>query len=264
MLERDGRRATVPFGALVFDPSNNIFVHPNDTIYMYAEPQTFASVWGDSRRNSHYGWGRRGSDFALGPPSSAHPFGAWRISLAEAVAKAGGFNDGAADPASVFLYRGELRQVAEQIGVDVSKFDGPIIPVIYEVNFRDPAGYFLAKQFDMRNKDIIYVSNAGLGRSNKGADILKTCYGDSGRSDCLRDYFFHAQDRYCWKMPAAPPASSSDTEVLKATPKGLPSRAASAAAGNMSGLEPGIRRVFGDCPREVGPGCTCRAVHDEN
>ena len=26
MLERDGRRATVPFGALVFDPSNNIFV----------------------------------------------------------------------------------------------------------------------------------------------------------------------------------------------------------------------------------------------
>ncbi|MGA2794999.1 MAG: polysaccharide biosynthesis/export family protein, partial [Roseiarcus sp.] len=41
MLERDGRRATVPFGALVYEPSNNIFVRPNDTIYVYSEPQTF-------------------------------------------------------------------------------------------------------------------------------------------------------------------------------------------------------------------------------
>lgn len=41
MLERGGRRATVPFGALVYEPSNNIYVHPNDTIYLYREPQTF-------------------------------------------------------------------------------------------------------------------------------------------------------------------------------------------------------------------------------
>src|ERR1019366_9187729 len=33
MLERDGKRATVPFGALVYDPSNNIYARPNDTIY---------------------------------------------------------------------------------------------------------------------------------------------------------------------------------------------------------------------------------------
>ena len=41
MLERGGRRATAPFGALVYEPSNNIWVHPNDTIYLYREPQTF-------------------------------------------------------------------------------------------------------------------------------------------------------------------------------------------------------------------------------
>jgi polysaccharide export outer membrane protein len=28
------------------------------------------------------------------------------------------------------------------------------------MNFRDPAGYFLATKFQMRNKDVIYVSNA--------------------------------------------------------------------------------------------------------
>ena len=42
-LERQGHRASVPFGALVYEPSNNIFVIPNDTIYLYSEPQTFVA-----------------------------------------------------------------------------------------------------------------------------------------------------------------------------------------------------------------------------
>ena len=41
MLERNGRRATAPFGALVYQPDNNIYAHPGDTIYVYSEPQTF-------------------------------------------------------------------------------------------------------------------------------------------------------------------------------------------------------------------------------
>src|SRR5262249_14322916 len=85
--------------------------------------------------------------------------GVWRITLAEAVAKAGGLRDDAADPASVFLYRGETRDVAEAMGIDCSKFQGPIIPVIYNINLRNPGSYFLATTFEMRNKDVIYVSN---------------------------------------------------------------------------------------------------------
>jgi len=65
-----------------------------------------------------------------------------------------------ADPASVFLYRGELPEVAQRLGVDVTKFSGPIIPVVYNINFRDPAGYFLATRFQLRNKDVLYASNA--------------------------------------------------------------------------------------------------------
>ena len=41
MLERNGKRATVPFGALVYEPGNNIWAWPGDTIYLYKEPQTF-------------------------------------------------------------------------------------------------------------------------------------------------------------------------------------------------------------------------------
>ena len=87
-------------------------------------------------------------------------FDAWRISLAEAIAKAGGLNDTLADPASVFIYRGETRQLAQKLGIDISKFAGPIIPVVYNVNFRDPAGYFFATKFQMRNKDVVFESNA--------------------------------------------------------------------------------------------------------
>ena len=48
MLERDGRRGLAPFGALVYEPANNILVHPNDTIYLYREPQTFLAFGADS------------------------------------------------------------------------------------------------------------------------------------------------------------------------------------------------------------------------
>ena len=154
MLERSGKRATVPFGALVYEPSNNIYVHANDTVYLYREPLTFVA-FGASGRQGQF------------------PFDAWRISLVEAVGKVGGLNDESADPAAVFLYRGETRRVAEMLGIDCSRFDGPIIPIIYIVNFRDPAGYFLATKFWMRNKDVIYVSNSMVTESAKAMNYFR-------------------------------------------------------------------------------------------
>lgn len=141
MLERAGKRTTIPFGQLVYEPTNNIFVHPDDTIYVYREPQTFVA-------------------FGASGAQGQFNFDAWRISLAEAVGKAGGLNDSSADPASVFLYRGESREVAERLGVDTSRFPGPVIPIVYNVNFRDPSGYFMATKLQVRNKDVVYISNA--------------------------------------------------------------------------------------------------------
>ena len=74
MLERDNKRAIAPFGALVYEPSNNIYVHPDDTIYVYREPQTFVA-------------------FGAAGQQGQFNFEAWRVSVAEAVAKAGGLND---------------------------------------------------------------------------------------------------------------------------------------------------------------------------
>jgi polysaccharide biosynthesis/export protein len=163
MLERNGRRETVPFGALIYEPENNIYVRPRDTIFIYSEPQTFL------------GFGATGSQAAsAGGNNRQFAFGAWRISLAEGMAKAGGLADAQADPASVFLYRGETREVAQLLGIDCRPYPGPIIPVIYNINLRDPAGFFLATKFEMRNKDVIYASNALSVDSTKFLTYLRT------------------------------------------------------------------------------------------
>jgi polysaccharide biosynthesis/export protein len=158
VFERDRRRVVIPFGAIVDVPANNIFVRPNDIIYVYREPQTFLA-FGASGRQGQF------------------PFEAWRVSLAEAVGKAAGLTDTQADPGSVFLYRGEPRDVAVELGVDVSKFDGPIIPVIYNLDLRDPAGYFLASKFEIRNKDVIYVSNASSVEASKFLTYVRLIIG---------------------------------------------------------------------------------------
>ena len=147
MLERGGRRATVPFENLVMNAKNNIYILPGDRIYVYLESQKFIA------------FGATGFNTA-GTQQAEIPFGAWRINLAEAVAKAGGLGDVQADPGAVFLYRQEPREVAQLLGADMARFNGPLVPVIFSVSFRDPGGYFLATRLQMRNGDIIFVANA--------------------------------------------------------------------------------------------------------
>lgn len=155
MLEREGKRATVPFANLVYMPSNNIFVQPNDRIYLYREPMKFLA-------------------FGATGQQGEFNFDAWRINLAQAVAKAGGLLDFQADPGSIFLYRREPREVAEQLGVDCTNFSGGSIPIIFSVSFQDPAGYFLATKVEMRPFDVIYVANAPQVDITKALVFLNT------------------------------------------------------------------------------------------
>jgi polysaccharide biosynthesis/export protein len=177
VFEREGRRALVPFGAIVDVPANNIYVRAHDIIYVFREPQTFlafgavgASAGGGVGAITLTGGG-------LGTRGGQLPFDAWRITLSEALAKTNGLSDLTANPSSVFLYRGETRHVAELLGVDCSKFDGPIIPIIYNIDMRNPAGFFLASKFEMRNKDVIYVSNASSIESAKLMSFIRLVVG---------------------------------------------------------------------------------------
>jgi polysaccharide biosynthesis/export protein len=159
MLERGGKRATVPFENLVMDAHNNIFVLPGDRIYVYQEQQKFMAFGALSINVAGALPGDRGQ--------GQFTFDAWRLNLAEAVGKAGGLADALADPGAVFLYRQEPREVAQLLGADMTRFDGPLVPVIFWTSFRDPGGYFLATRFQMRNDDILFVANAASIESGK-------------------------------------------------------------------------------------------------
>lgn len=142
-LQRDTRESTVFFDTILADPRENIYIHPGDIIYAYREPHRFLAMG------------------AVLTPGMID-FGATKISLAEAVARASGLNDDRADPSDVFLYRNAPRRRLEEASVDLSKFprSQKIIPVIFRAKFRDSASYFAATNFQLENKDVIYVSNS--------------------------------------------------------------------------------------------------------
>jgi polysaccharide export outer membrane protein len=141
MVNRNQKVAVAPFEALVYEPANNIYIQPRDLVFLYREPQTFLA------------FGATGKQAQV-------PFDAWRLSLAEALAKAGGLLDDHAEPRWVFLFRAERQTVAHELDPKCAVTDGRYVPVVYLLDLRDPASMFLATQFPMRNKDILYVSNA--------------------------------------------------------------------------------------------------------
>jgi polysaccharide export outer membrane protein len=140
-IQRNSREATVLFRTLVDAPQENIYVRPGDTVFVNRERRTYL-VFGATEQA-----GRIDFDDS-------------NLTLGEAIAKTGGLLDGRADPAQVFLYREVPRETLEKVGVDVSHFSGDIIPTVFRANLRDPAMFFAIQQFKMKDKDIIYVSNA--------------------------------------------------------------------------------------------------------
>jgi polysaccharide export outer membrane protein len=155
-LTRGDVTVTVPMEEIVSDPSENVYIWPSDVITVFRAPQTF-SVFGATVNNLQV------------------PFGAEKINLAQAIAKAGGLQDARSDPEAVFLFRFEPPKVVQALGVPVlsAKPDGPS-PVLYHLDLQQVLGYFLAKQIAMHDEDIIYVANAPMTDLQKFFTLIGT------------------------------------------------------------------------------------------
>jgi polysaccharide export outer membrane protein len=145
-LQRDGRRVKVLLSHVVHDPSENIFVRPNDVIFLTRESPTFTAL--GALNQNVFGF------------NSEIPFDVETLTLAQAMGKAGGLNDQQSDPGEIYVYRYEDRAFLSKLGVDVNRFTLDRIPTIYHLNLRDPSGLLLASAFQMRTKDVMYVANA--------------------------------------------------------------------------------------------------------
>jgi polysaccharide export outer membrane protein len=145
-LQRDGRRVKVLLSRVVYDPRENIFIRPNDVIFVAREAPTFTAL--GALNQNVFGF------------NSEIPFDVETLTLAQAMGKAGGLNDQQSDPSEIYVYRYEDRHFLEKLGVDSTRFTFDRVPTIYRLNLRDPSGMLLAAGFQMRSKDVMYVANA--------------------------------------------------------------------------------------------------------
>lgn len=147
-LQRDGKRVKVLLSRVVHDPRENIYIRPNDVIFITHEAPTFTAL--GALNQNVFGF------------NSEISFDVETFTLAQAIGKSGGLNDQQSDPAQVFIFRYEDRRFLEKLGVDTRRFVYDRIPTIYHLNLRDPSGMLLAAGFQMRSKDVMYVANAAV------------------------------------------------------------------------------------------------------
>jgi polysaccharide export outer membrane protein len=158
-LSRDGVTASIPMEALVSDPTENIYVQPGDVLTLVRLPQSFTA------------FGATGANAQI-------PFTSEKMTLVEALAKAGGLQDLRADPDGVFLLRFEPPNVVNALGRP-QLHTGPdrTTPVVYRLDLRDAKSYFLAQRFPIEDKDIVYIANADLNELQKFFTLLNTISG---------------------------------------------------------------------------------------
>ncbi|HVY17103.1 MAG TPA: polysaccharide biosynthesis/export family protein [Rhodopila sp.] len=158
-LSRNGVTSTMSLSRLTSDPSQNIYVWPNDTINLLHAPETFV-VMGATTNNNQLS------------------FGADDINLVQALAKAGGLMDTRADPRGVFLLRFEPTRVVEAEGATPLPMGASgLTPVVYHLDLEKIGGYFLAAQFPIHNNDVLYVANSRSDSAQKLFTLIGTLSG---------------------------------------------------------------------------------------
>jgi polysaccharide export outer membrane protein len=148
-LKRGGRSRTVLLQSVIDNPKDDIYVRPDDQIFLTYDPQTFAAL-GQTRK------------------SGMIPFNAAKLSLVEAAALAGGGNGLTADPKGYFVFRYEDESVYRSVVGDdrfrdlisrgmVANGDGRY-PIVYRLDLGATQSYIVAQNFPVRNKDVVYLA----------------------------------------------------------------------------------------------------------
>jgi len=94
------------------------------------------------------------------------------ITLAQALARVGGLQDTRSDAKGVFIFRFEEPLVLGSAAENPQLTPDGKVPVIYRVDLKDPRTFFVAQGFPIRNKDVMYVSNAPAAELQKFLNIL--------------------------------------------------------------------------------------------
>jgi polysaccharide export outer membrane protein len=155
-ITRGSHVASLPLATVIEDPRQNIRLAPDDVVTAFFQPYSFTAL-GATNANAEV------------------PFEGTGITLAQALGRVGGLQDFRADVKGAFIFRLEdpaALDPALREGAQTTP-DGRV-PVIYRINMRDPATFFVAQSFPIRNKDVLYVSNAPLADFQKFLNIVSS------------------------------------------------------------------------------------------
>jgi polysaccharide export outer membrane protein len=169
-LSRGSTTSRMPLLTIISNPSENIYLHANDVLTLVRDPQTFIA-YGATGRNAEI------------------PFEADGITLAQALAKAGGLLDERSDPRGVFVFRYEPESVFRAIRPTSPLLSRDrLVPVVYRLNLADPNSLFLEQSFHIANRDLIYVSNSPSTELQKVFAIISGGIGPVGTAASIATY----------------------------------------------------------------------------
>ena len=152
-LSRRNVTSMMALGSVIRDPQHNILLAPGDVVTALYQPQTF-SVLGMTGKNEEI------------------PFEAQGISLAQALARSGGLNENLADASGVFVFRFEDTKTFNSFGGQTVSAANSTVPAVYNVDFKDPAAFFLTQNFPIQNHDVIYVATSEARQTEKFLRLL--------------------------------------------------------------------------------------------
>lgn len=153
-ITRDGKVVSVPLETVIRDPAQNIRLQPQDVVTAISQSFSFTSL------------GETGT-------SAEIPFESTGITLAQALGRVGGLKSDRADVRGVFIFRLEdPAAVDPQTAAAARHTPDGRIPIIYMVDLRDPASFFVAQSFPIRDKDVLYVSRAPLSDLQRFVSII--------------------------------------------------------------------------------------------
>lgn len=158
-ITRGNQVQSLPLDSIIQDPLQNIPLQAGDVVTALSQPLSF-TVLGATGKNEELNFEAQG------------------ISLAQALARAGGLQEQRADAQGLFIFRFEdpaaLLKNTDVLGKPLLATPEGRIPVVYRVDLKDPAMFFVAQGFPIRNKDVLYVSNAPAAELQKFLNIMSS------------------------------------------------------------------------------------------
>lgn len=152
-ISRNSIVKTMALEKVIQDPKQNIRLNPGDVITTFYQPYSFTAL-GATGKNDEINFVAQG------------------ISLTQAIARVGGIQDQRADVKGVFIFRFEDPDSIKLTGAPKSTDQDGKVPVVYRLDLSEPSAFFVAQNFRVKDKDVIYVANASSVELSKFLNIM--------------------------------------------------------------------------------------------